>query len=197
MTTEQELNEHDKLAEKRIVEDVEKFGWHVGLFEPTENEPSFAYTIGLWKTYGHPEIISFGLTTKTLHAILNNAGKKVKEGNILTTDQDNLDIFETAPAQFIAVDKNRISDYFGYCMWFNDYKDFPALQLVWTDRQGRFPWQPEFEREFDEKQIVLNSEYEEEIKKSQQLTKPISKRAESDKQNNGALNKLWSRLTGK
>lgn len=197
MTTGQEHKEHDKLAEKRIIEDVEKFGWYVALFEPTENEPSFAYTIGLWKTYGHPEIISFGLTTKTLHEILNNAGKKVKEGNNLTTEQDNLDIFEIVPAQFIAVDKNRISDYFGYCMQFNDYKDFPALQLVWTDRQGRFPWQPEFEREFDDRQIILNSGYEEEIKKSKQLTKPISKRADSAKRNNNTFNKLWSRLTGR
>ncbi len=192
-----EHKEHDRLAEKRIIEDVEKFGWHVGLFEPTENEPSFAYTIGLWKTYGHPEIISFGLTTKTLHEILNNAGEIVKQGNILTTDQDNLDIFETVPAQFITVDKNRFSDYFGYCMWFNDYKDFPALQLVWTDRQGRFPWQPEFEREFDDRQIILNSYYEEEIKKSQQLTKPINKRADRANRNDNTFNKLWSRLTGK
>lgn len=197
MTTEVEHKEHDRLAEKRIIEDVEKFGWHVGLFEPTENEPSFAYTIGLWKTYGHPEIISFGLTTKTLHEILNNAGEIVKQGNILTTDQDNLDIFETVPAQFITVDKNRFSDYFGYCMWFNDYKDFPALQLVWTDRQGRFPWQPEFEREFDDRQIILNSYYEEEIKKSQQLTKPINKRADRANRNDNTFNKLWSRLTGK
>lgn len=197
MTTEQEHKEYDKLAEKRITEDVQKFGWHVGLFEQTENEPSFAYTVGLWKTYGHPEIISFGLTTKTLHDILNNAGEKVKEGNILTTEQDNLDVFETVPAQFITVDKNRISDYFGYCMWFNDYKDFPALQLVWTDRQGRFPWQPEFEKEFDDRQIILNSGYEKEIKKCQQLTKPISKRADSAKRNNNTFNKLWSRLTGK
>ena len=181
MKIEQEHKEHDTLAEKRIIEDVEKFGWHVGLFEPTENEPSFAYTIGLWKTYGHPEIISYGMTTKTLHEILNNAGEKVKEGNTLTIDQEDMDIFETVPAQFITVDKNRISDYFGYCMWFNDYKDFPALQLVWTDRHGQFPWHPEFEKEFYNRQRILNSEYEEKIKKNQQLTTPISKRADNAK----------------
>lgn len=189
MTTEQMHKERNEIAEKRIIEDVEQFGWHVGLFESTENEPSFAYTIGIWKTYGHPEIISFGLTTQTLHEILNIAGEKVKGGNILTTEQVNLDIFETVPALFINVDKNRISDYFGYGMWFNEYKDFPALQLVWTDRQGRFPWQSDFEKEFDDRQIILNSEYENETKRT--------KRAVSDKRNDNTLNKLWARLTGK
>ena len=189
MTTKQEHKEHDKQAEGRIIEDVDKFGWHVGMFEATENEPSFAYTIGLWKTFGHPEIISFGLTTKTLHKILNNAGEKVKEGNALKTDQDDIDIFETSPAQFITVDKNRISDYFGYCMWFNDYKEFPALQLVWTDREERFPWQSEFEIEFADRQVILNSRYEEKVNKSLQ--------SKSEKKDNGTLNKLWSRLTGK
>ena len=196
MITEQGHKEHDKRTEKRIIKDVEQFGWHVALIEPNENGPSFAFTIGLWKTYGHPEIISFGLTTKTLHEILNNAGEKVKEGNLLTIAQDDMDIFETIPAQFITVDKNRFSDYFGYCMWFNDYKDFPALQLVWSDRQGRFPWYQQFETEFYDRQIILNSEYEDKIQLNKQSTKPINKRAESDKSKNSMIKKLWYRLTG-
>lgn len=160
MTTEQEHESHDRLAEKRIIEDVEKFGWHVGLFEATDTEPSFAYTIGLWKTYRHAEIISFGLTPKTLHVILNNVANKVKKGENMKIDQDDLDIFQNLPAQFITVEKNRIPAYFGYCMWFNSYEEFPALQLVWTDSEGHYPWQPDFNKKFTDRQPILNSKYE-------------------------------------
>ena len=60
------------MIEQQIKECIEEFGWFVGMFESTNNEPSFAYTIGLWKTFSHPEIISFGLPIETLQTILNS-----------------------------------------------------------------------------------------------------------------------------
>jgi hypothetical protein len=53
------------------------------------------------------------------------------------------------------VDTRNISDYFGYAMWFNKYKEFSALQLVWTDRKDKFPWEAGFENEFERKQPLL------------------------------------------
>jgi len=157
--TNPEHKSHDQHAEQRIIEDVEKFGWHVGLFEATDSEPSFAYHIGLWKTFGHPEIISFGLPIETLNAILNYAGERIKSGKKLKINQDDFDILENLPVQFIAVDKNHFPDYFGYCMWFNEYKDFLAFQLVWTDNKGSFPWQIGFDKRIVSLQPMLNGEY--------------------------------------
>lgn len=154
--TEQDHDAHDKLAEEQIISDVKQYGWHVGLIEAEDGEPSFAYTIGLWETYKHPEIIAFGLSINNLHAILNNAGGKVKSGQVLKTDQDDFDIFEALPAQFLKVDPKYLKKYFGYGLWYNKHEDFPALQLVWSDRKGVFPWDPEFEREFIGRQPILN-----------------------------------------
>ena len=53
---------------------------------------------------------------------------------------------------FLVVNKNCIADYFGYGMWYYRYKEFPALQLVWTDREGHFPWHKQFDKEFDRRQ---------------------------------------------
>ena len=142
--------------EERIISDVKEFGWHVGLFEATENEPSFAYTIGLWKTFNHPDIIAFGLPIQTLHEVLNNTAEKVKEGQTIALEIDDFDILETLPVQFIDVDKNYIPEYFGYGQWFYDYGDFPAIQLVWPDRNGKFPWEEGLEEEFLKNQLLLN-----------------------------------------
>jgi hypothetical protein len=49
-----------------------------------------------------------------------------------------------------------IKDYFGYAIWFNQTSNFPALQLVWTDRQNRYPWQDGFEEEFKFIQPLLD-----------------------------------------
>lgn len=54
------------------------------------------------------------------------------------------------------VDPECIKDYFGYAIWFNQTSNFPALQLVWTDRQNRYPWEDGFEDEFKFIQPLLD-----------------------------------------
>ena len=71
-------NEHNCIDKNKFSADIEKFGWTVLLLEATDYLPSFAYTVGLWKNYKHPEIISFGLTINTLHLILNDVGEIAK-----------------------------------------------------------------------------------------------------------------------
>jgi hypothetical protein len=44
------------------------------------DEPAFAYTTGLYKTFGHPELICFGLRHEVMHGMLNICGDRVKAG---------------------------------------------------------------------------------------------------------------------
>ena len=64
--------------------------------------------------------------------------------------------FETTKSEFIEVDKRNIRDYFGYAIDFYKSADFPALQLVWTDRNNHFPWDEGFEEQFIYKQPLLD-----------------------------------------
>lgn len=116
-------------------------GWSVALFEATSPLPAFGYTIGLWQSYGYPEIISFGLSPSSLGAILNNAGDLVKAGHSIALNEANWEIFNQGPALFREVHPDNIVDYFGYGRWFNDYREFPAIQLFWPDTAGKFPWE--------------------------------------------------------
>ena len=147
---------HDTQAEINIKNDVEKHGWTVCLFEADTATPAFAYTIGLWKNFNHPELIAFGLPLDTMHAILNDAGDIIKSGNPLETAVDNFEILELHPVQFRPVDADNIPDYFGYAQWFYEYEVFPALQLFWTDRGGKFPWEPEFDERYKLDQPFLD-----------------------------------------
>jgi hypothetical protein len=89
--------EHESKAEKNIKSDVERYGWPVALFEKSTATPSFAYTIGLWKTFNHPEIVVFGLPINLLHTILNDAGELVKGGKGLLLIVNNNDILINLP----------------------------------------------------------------------------------------------------
>jgi len=74
---------HNEQAEKRIIQDVEKFGFHMALLEDDGYLPAFAYSIGLFKTYQHPEIIIFGLKRNVMNNLLHYIGEEVKKGTKL------------------------------------------------------------------------------------------------------------------
>jgi hypothetical protein len=146
--------------ELQITRTVNEFGWYVAKFEATEYLPSFAYTIGLWKNYQHPELIAFGLAPDTLHSILNIGGNIAKEGKKLIVNQTSDELFENSKAFILEVNQKNLKDYFGYGIWFNG-GEFPACQIVWTDRNHKFPWEENFQQEFIHRQPLLdrNSEF--------------------------------------
>lgn len=147
---------HNCRDDQKTISDIEQYGLSVIAIEATDYLPSFVYSIGLWDKLKHPEIIAFGLTIKTLHAILNDVADKVKAGETILTQKRYADFFEKGEAEFIGVDKRNLADYFGYAIDFYGSKDFPALQLVWTDRNGKFPWEKDFEEVFEFKQPLLD-----------------------------------------
>ena len=131
--------EHNCRDDQKTSSDIEKYGLTVIMVKATDYLPSFGYSIGLWKKFGHPELISFGLTTETLHSIINIAADIVKSGQTIQTEKTYTDFFETGKAEFITVDKRNIRDYFGYAIDLYNTSDLPTLQLVWTDRNDKFP----------------------------------------------------------
>lgn len=148
--------EHDAQAEAQIKRDVKEYGWHVGVIEANTATPAFAYTIGLWENFKHPEIICFGLPIKTMHLILNDAGEWVRGGKTIQLAADNFEIFKAVPVQFRQVEQENIVDYFGYGRWFYDYKDFPAIQLIWPDKDSNYPWDEGYDEKYEFNQPMLD-----------------------------------------
>jgi hypothetical protein len=154
---EQDHIDHNEQAEKAILHNVKTYGFHIAFIEADDYLPAFAYTIGLYKTYNHPEIILFGLKQEVMNGLLNGIGDDIKEGTIYNTNENYKDLINNYPIQFIEVDKEHYADYVGYCAWFNNSSfDFPLYQMVWTDKQSRFPWEDDFFKDWKFKQPLLD-----------------------------------------
>jgi hypothetical protein len=151
-----ENQNHNCFDEEKLISDVQKFGWTVMLIAETEYMPSFAYTVGLWKNFNHPELISFGFSLNNLQLILNNAGDLIKDGKVFDLRKRFDDFFEKNDVEFIKVDERNKEDYFGKAINYYKSIDFPALQLVWSDRNNLLPWEEGFEEEFKFKQPLLD-----------------------------------------
>jgi hypothetical protein len=119
--------------------------------------PGFVYSIGLFKRFGHPEIICFGLKVEVTAAIINHACDLIKTGEHLKTGKLYRGFLEGYNIQFVEVDKEHYHNYVGYAGWFyNKSFDFPLLQLVWPDKQHKFPWDKDFNPDWKFKQPLLD-----------------------------------------
>lgn len=122
--------------------------------------PPFCYTVGLIKSFNHPEIIILGLRYEIAHPLLNTVGFQIKQGEVFSPGNRYDSITEKYDTQFVEVTLENISEYFGiligYTRHHNDATPIRALQLVWPDPQNRFPWENGFEEKFRTAQPLLN-----------------------------------------
>jgi len=70
------LSEH-KIS---VLQRRERHGWFVNRIAGDASGPGCAYSFGLYKEFGHPEIIIFGLAEQTMHRLINDVGKLVRGG---------------------------------------------------------------------------------------------------------------------
>jgi hypothetical protein len=130
-------------AEAFVERCVEEFGWAVEIVPEgdTEDQPAFAYTVGLMANFGHPELIVFGLEGEDMHTILNSLGERVKAGETLAVGAPISDVLEGGVQVMLrpVADPKSYDDHVGYAIAYYEGRDFPLLQLVWPDEQGRFP----------------------------------------------------------
>ena len=122
------VDRNDLLKETK--QNIDKFGLQVIMVSSTNYSPSFAYSIGLWKTHNHPEIICFGLPDDLGHAVINDVAEIIKRDGRIQTGEDYTDIFKDSRATFFQVDKRNVQDYFGVALEYYRGGQFEAIQLI-------------------------------------------------------------------
>ncbi len=119
---------------------VERHGWAVVKIAEDDRGPGFAYTVGLARNYGHPEVLMSGLDLDLLHDILNDIGAQVRDGARFAPGDRSDDVLEGYSVAFRAIAAEAIPTYLGAAQRFYGDTPFAALHCLWPDRDGRFPW---------------------------------------------------------
>jgi hypothetical protein len=143
------------LADKKLLTTLEQWGWYVLKIGAGEKTPAFAYSIGLFEHFKHPEIIIFGLNFDTMHTLINDAAKQIRRGQAYASGQRCTDLLAHYQCEFRTVNPIRYDGFLNYGLWYYHGSEFPALQLIWPDREGHFPWEPNFNERFRQDQLIL------------------------------------------
>ena len=143
MTKSLDSSEQLPAPDAKVLSDIKRVGWHITGVSPREGDDgtNWAFSIGLYFSYGHPEVILLGLPVKTCMEVVNVIGQQVKEGRHYESDHEYPDILANPfRCAFKNVQHSQYKDHVGYALWFYESEDFPLLQCFWPDKQFRFPW---------------------------------------------------------
>jgi hypothetical protein len=141
--------------EKSIRRDLSKKGYFIALFEAEEDEPAFAYTIGLYDNYEHPEIVIFGLDLETMTIMLSDACERVKLEETFVVKQDYEDFLEGYKLTFQHANVDEYKGLFSYGIDNNQGVEFPMIQMIWPDQKHNYPWDDDFDENLLPRQPLL------------------------------------------
>lgn len=117
--------------------------------------PGFSYTVGLFQTYRHPEVIIIGLRQQLCHILLNNIREDIKNGTRFQTGSFYPGVLDDFQCVMLEVPARHFKEYAGYALWYYVNAKFPLLQCLYPTVQGIFPWEKEWPEDIQNLQPVL------------------------------------------
>lgn len=141
-------------ADLRVIADVAQLGFHVAEGADEGGVPH-AHSIGLFRSWDHPELAAFGLAPEVLRAALDRLGERVRGGERFEHGDVAEEVLDGRAVTFRRIVPRHYAAFLPQAVWYHDGARFPALQVVWADGDGRFPWDRWFPRELRDAQPVL------------------------------------------
>lgn len=127
----------------QAAENVRVHGWHATGVFPTASDPAevvpFTYTAGFRTTWGHPDIIISALPADVAYRLLAVVAERIEAGDRFAAGDTAERIVQNYPVRFGPVGDPQRLERMTLTAAIYDRFDFDALQLMWPDKNGRFP----------------------------------------------------------
>jgi hypothetical protein len=102
--------------------------------------PGFVYSVGLWSFHRVPEIIVVGAPARPGVDLVHRYARLAKAGRRFGPGGPYTDLVAGGSVMAELVAPGFYAEWFASAFDFYPTGDFPALQLLWADREGAWPW---------------------------------------------------------
>jgi hypothetical protein len=136
--------------DRKIFRDILEHGCQVIAIEASRHSADYAFSVGLYLNFLHPEILIMGTSSQAAHKAINQICRAAESGHEVKVGDTRTDLFDLPRAvRFVSVPQECYFDYLGYAAWF--YRSvfftaeplmthkFPVLQALWPDENGLYP----------------------------------------------------------
>lgn len=142
--------------ERNLLKNISKFGCSVtSVFDPEAEDPPFSYSIGISQTTGAPEIIIVGLDGNVAHSLINDYHRMVAAGRRFEPHTSYDEFLEGYDVRFGPVSREHRETYMRSACWLHKGPDFKAVQMLWPNKAGLWPWDEDAPESFREWQPIL------------------------------------------
>lgn len=128
------------MSKEEIQRNIQEYGWHfLFVFDPNGEHQDFSYSIGLEESFGHPEIIIFGIKRESAHAIISDIVEDIKSGIAMEPNKKLGNVIGgNFEVMFKPVTATAYKEYLGTAV---DYygKPFRAQVMFWPDKANILP----------------------------------------------------------
>jgi hypothetical protein len=101
----------------------------------------YAFTIGLWHSYGMPEVAMFGLAEQDMQVWLNNCAGLLRDRGEPFADGEPFDgVLDGFPVRTREIHPSWHRPLFGLVSGYYGTPAVPVRQVTWPDREGRWQW---------------------------------------------------------
>ena len=140
-----------------VVSNINEFGWHAVNVMEDDGQPPWTYTIGLYDTWNHPELIVIGRSRVTAHHMLESITADLDLDHRPNLEAPHNKLLPGSICHFIEVYPRYYPDYVGFARRYYRKRTFPLYQIVWPNDDGHYPWDEAAPHGFKEWQPLLGS----------------------------------------
>ncbi|TAL40482.1 MAG: DUF4262 domain-containing protein [Salinibacterium sp.] len=116
---------------------IDEYGWAIQHVLRDDDHVPISYSVGL-TNFGHPELVITGMGAEYAQGFLNPMGEDVRSG---TRFRGGTWVSDLTDCDLLLIDVDDAADLTAVEQLFGHVE---ALQLVWCDNAGRFPWHAGF-----------------------------------------------------
>src|SRR5262245_59381089 len=142
-------------AQRARLADIASNGVHIAHEAERGERPPYAYTVGMRHSFGEPEVLVIGLPRGVAQDLLDNVADEANGGRMFAAGEQLDGLVQGYPVRLLAVSDAQQVQWLPLVGWAYERGDVPCLQLVYPDKQGRWPWQPDVRDGFRRIQPVL------------------------------------------
>jgi hypothetical protein len=133
---------------------VAQAGYHVVDGASTGGAPAFAFSVGLFRSFDHPEVALFGLSADVLDGAVRRVAERVRAGERFDEGDVVEALVDGRAVAFRRIVPRHYATHLGHAVWYHGGARFPALQALWAEG-GHFPWERWFPRGLLDEQPAL------------------------------------------
>jgi hypothetical protein len=141
--------------EKIVIANINEYGWHCVNVIEDDSHPPWSYTIGLYDTWQHPELIIVGRSRATSHEMLKTVATDIELNDPPKLTDPGGHQLLGMKCHFLEANPRYYSDYVGFALWYYRKRKFSLHQIIWPNNDGLYPWDQNASNAFKEWQPVL------------------------------------------